>query len=232
MYCSKTRLVGKCVSILLISILCPLTPTVITGQDYKIDKIRLAELREMEIQQQQREEAIRVKVEMLKKIHTILKKYQTGLSSEMEDKIAELIYEESQTYDYEPELIMALVAKESSFYNWSKSRKGALGLMQILPNTGKAIAQLKNIPWKGKQTLFDPTLNIKMGTHYLAMLHKRFGKIEVALTAYNYGPARVASMQARDQKLPKLYTARILKTYEKFKSLETANPDRTDFFKL
>ncbi len=219
----------KSVPILLILVILPFTPVSITGQDYKVAASRLAALHLLEIEKQALQKTEKIKTLKLGKIHSILKKYQTGLSKKMEITIAELIYEESQTYNYDPELIMALMAKESSFYNWSKSRKGALGLMQILPNTGKALALAKNIPWHGKKTLFDPESNIKMGTHYLSTLHKRFGQIEVALTAYNYGPARVANMQARDQKLPKAYTARILKTYEKFMALGPKSHDANPF---
>lgn len=172
-------------------------------------------------QETQRQSLEKAKLEKLRKIHSILKKYQTGLSEEKEIAITELIYAESMFYDYDPEFIMAVMAKESSFYNWSKSRKGALGLMQILPNTGRAIAKEKNISWDGKKTLYDPALNIKLGTHYLASLHKRFGEIEIALTAYNYGSARVARMQRRDQKLPKGYSRRIMETYQEFMDIET-----------
>jgi soluble lytic murein transglycosylase len=133
--------------------------------------------------------------------------------------MAELIYSESYQYGFDPELILALVVKESSIYNWSKSRVGALGLMQIRPTTGRALAKAINIPWNGKKTLFKPHLNIKLGTHYLAKLVDRFGKIEVALTAYNYGPTRVARMLKKDQTLPKAYAHRILGTYQRFKEL-------------
>ncbi len=198
----------KRVGILLISILF----LVVSPFVYRMDEVNL-----QEIQQQYLEKA---KLKKVIKIRSILKKYQTGLSEEKEIAIAELIYAESLVYDYDPELIMAVMAKESSFYNWSKLRKGALGLMQILPNTGRALAKEKNIPWDGNKTLYDPALNIQLGTHYLASLHKRFGEIEIALTAYNYGPTRVASMQRRDQKLPKSYSRRILNTYQDFMSLD------------
>ncbi len=156
-----------------------------------------------------------------RKIMAILKKYHTGLSKETQVQLAHLIYEESVAYDYDPELILALMAKESSFYNWSKSRKGALGLMQILPATGQALAAAINIPWQGKETLFDPHSNIKLGTHYLSKLHKRFGQLEIALTAYNYGPSRVSKIQARRRVMPKKYASRILSTYKQFMAFDS-----------
>lgn len=174
----------------------------------------------------------------LLKIEAILKKYKTGLSPRSQTVLARQIYEESHTYGYDPELILALVVRESSFYNWSRSRKGALGLMQILPTTGREVAKAKRIPWQGRKTLFDPQINIKLGTHYLASLHARFGSLAVALTAYNYGPQRVAEMVRRCERLPRQYASRILNTYTIFLDLDDAdilhgwNPDLPDVVEI
>jgi len=156
-----------------------------------------------------------------RKIMAILNNYHTGLSKEAQVQLAHLIYQESRIYEYDPELILALMAKESSFYNWSQSRKGALGLMQILPATGEALAEAINIPWQGKKTLFDPHSNIRLGTHYLSKLHKRFGQLEIALTAYHYGPSRVSKIQSRRRHMPKQYASRILTTYREYMALDS-----------
>ena len=159
------------------------------------------------------------------KIHMILKNFKTGLSPNMERQLANFIYRESLEYNYDPELILALIMTESSFYNWSKSSVGAIGLMQIQPATGRALARAKNIPWQGKKTLFNPDLNIKLGTHYLSILHDRFGDLETALTAYNYGPSRVAEMQKRCDRLPQAYAARIMNAYKRFLELNHTELD-------
>ena len=159
------------------------------------------------------------------RIHMILKNSRTGLSPHMEAELAKLIYRESLKYNYDPELILALIMTESSFYNWSKSNVGAMGLMQIRPDTGRALARAKNIAWHGKRTLFNPDLNIKLGTHYLATLHDRFGDLETALTAYNYGPSRVAEMQKRCQPLPQAYASRIMNAYKRFLELNHTDLD-------
>lgn len=156
----------------------------------------------------------------LGKIETVLRKYKTGLSQTEKSNLAELIYEESVRHHFDPELIMALVIKESSFYNWSVSRVGALGLMQIRPTTGREMAEMNQIPWSGKKTLFDPRLNIKLGTRYLASLQNRFGKLDVALAAYNYGPSRISKMLKRGDPLPTVYAYRILNIYQRFLELE------------
>jgi len=159
------------------------------------------------------------------KIHMILKNFKTGLSPNMERQLANFIYRESLEYNYDPELILALIMTESSFYNWSKSSVGAIGLMQIRPATGRALARAKNIPWQGKKTLFNPDLNIKLGTHYLSILHDRFGDLETALTAYNYGPSRVAEMQKRCDRLPQAYASRIMNAYKRFLELNHTELD-------
>jgi soluble lytic murein transglycosylase len=167
------------------------------------------------------------------KIQMILERLKTGLPLKSKLRLAQLIYQESLQYNYDPELVLALIITESSFYNWSKSKVGALGLMQILPTTGRDMARAKNVPWRGKRTLFDPHTNIKLGIHYLAELHDRFGNLEVALTAYNYGPSRVAEMQRRGDQLPRTYAARIMNIYKKFLELdqslaESWNPGELD----
>jgi len=90
------------------------------------------------------------------RIYGILKDFKTGLPNHDEQKLAHLIYEESFQYQYDPELILAVIVTESSFYNWSRSRVGAIGLMQIMPTTGFSLAKAGNISWIGNATLFNP----------------------------------------------------------------------------
>jgi soluble lytic murein transglycosylase-like protein len=152
----------------------------------------------------------------LDKIQQILKSFRTGLAPGQELKIAQLIYEESLEYQYDPELILAVIAAESSFYNWSRSSMGAIGLMQIMPTTGVSLAKAHNINWMGNITLFDPYLNIKLGIKYLAMMHNEFGDLHLALTAYNYGPTRVREMLKHCDRLPKEYSRKVMSNYQRF----------------
>lgn len=155
----------------------------------------------------------------LEKIQRILKGFKTGLPPGQESKVAQLIYEESLEYQYDPELILAVIAAESSFYNWSRSTMGAIGLMQIMPTTGVSLARAHNINWMGNITLFDPYLNIKLGIKYLAMMHDEFGDLQLALTAYNYGPTRVREMLKRCDRLPKEYSRKVMSNYQRFLEL-------------
>jgi len=150
------------------------------------------------------------------KIQQILKSFKTDLPSGQEHKLVQLIYEESLAYQYDPELILAVIAAESSFNNWSRSTKGAIGLMQIMPTTGVSLAKAHNINWMGNITLFDPYLNVKLGIKYLAMMHDEFDDLQLALTAYNYGPTRVHEMLDRCDRLPKEYSRKVMSNYKRF----------------
>ena len=85
----------------------------------------------------------RLKIEDM--IREITNNFNTGLKEDQENKLAEVIYKESIRYGHDPLLIVAIILTESSFNNWAKSKKGAKGLMQILPVTAREIAKETNI---------------------------------------------------------------------------------------
>jgi len=143
----------------------------------------------------------------------VLAKYKTGLASDFRGRLAHLIVSESSKYGYDPFLLTALIITESSFNNWARSRKGALGLMQIRPQTAVALAKETSREWKGKPTLFDPSVNIALGAYYLDKLIKRFGDLDLALEAYNHGPTRL-SRYLRKGKRPTRYSRRVISQYE------------------
>ncbi len=79
-------------------------------------------------------------------------------------------------------LVRAVIQAESGGDPRAVSRKGARGLMQLMPATGKSL---------GAGDLFDPEHNIASGTRYLRSLLDRYRTVEVALWAYNAGPQAV-----------------------------------------
>jgi len=152
--------------------------------------------------------------ETIRQIFEILEKHQTGLDNVTKGGLAEAIYEESLYYDHDPKFILALIAIESSFQNWSVSKQGAKGLMQLMPYVAESIALDLGIEWKGDHTLFDPYINIKIGIHYLSQLILDFNDVGIALTAYNYGPTYVKGLIERKQQIPIHYYRRVLTTYQ------------------
>lgn len=104
----------------------------------------------------------------------------------------ELIKVESAKYGLDPYLIAGLIRQETVFNPKAVSRANARGLMQILPSTGRMIAKRHGLSAISASDLFDPRLNIRLGTVFFADLEKQFGKVEYAAAAYNGGPSRVA----------------------------------------
>jgi len=130
----------------------------------------------------------------------------TGLTAEEMDSLAETIVAEARRNGLEPNLVMAVMYVESRYRNFSVSPVGALGLMQVMPATGEELARQHGVAWHGPQTLFDPTINVRLGTAYLAELTARYdGDIPTALAAYNWGPGHIDRRLARGRQLPKEY---------------------------
>jgi soluble lytic murein transglycosylase-like protein len=150
----------------------------------------------------------------IKEILEVLEKQPTGLANVTKEELAEVIYEEAIRYNHDPKFILALIAIESSFQNWSVSEQGAKGLMQIMPYVAESLAQEMGIEWSGDRTLFNPYLNIKLGIYYLSQLLLDFENIGVALTAYNYGPTYVKGLVERKEKIPSYYYRKFLTTYQ------------------
>ena len=99
----------------------------------------------------------------------------------------------SAQYDMDPYLIYSIIRVESKFNPYAKSNKGATGLMQITPQTGKYIAELLDIHSFDENQLYNPDLNIKFGSFYISKLYKDFNAdIDCALAAYNGGSGNVA----------------------------------------
>ena len=162
---------------------------------------------------------LREKQRIKTKIFDVISSYSTGLDGASMNKIPQWIYEASQKYDYDPFLLTALIVTESSFNNWAKSHRGALGLMQIRPRTGHAMATEVNLPWDGKPTLFSPESNIALGTYYLNKLQNRFNNdVKLALEAYNHGPTKLQRYIQQGKQLPVDYSTKVLTIYDMIRS--------------
>ncbi len=148
----------------------------------------------------------------------VLKSYRTGLSSLEEVRLAEVILNESYTYDIDPLFVLALIKTESTFFNWARSEKGALGLMQIRPITGRYLAEKLGVRWDGEDILYDPYLNIKMGIHYFSLLMDRYNNdVKKALAAYNFGPFYIERRLRYGKRVPERYANKVLATYDRLK---------------
>jgi soluble lytic murein transglycosylase len=94
----------------------------------------------------------------------------------------------------DPGWIYGVVRQESAFVVDARSPVGALGLMQLMPATGRLTGRKNNIPVRSNQALLDIQNNLKLGTSYLKeVLTRHRGNQTLATAAYNAGPNRVAS---------------------------------------
>jgi soluble lytic murein transglycosylase-like protein len=157
--------------------------------------------------------ALNQREQTIREILEVLEKQPTGLANVTKEELAEVIYEEAIRYNHDPKFILALIAIESSFQNWSVSEQGAKGLMQIMPYVAESLAQELGIEWSGDRTLFNPYLNIRIGSYYLFQLIKEFDDLRLALAAYNYGPTYIKGLKERNKKIPNHYFYRIHTVY-------------------
>lgn len=117
-----------------------------------------------------------------------------------------LIQEKAKKYNIDPKLVNAVIKAESGYNINAKSQAGAVGLMQLMPATARAMGI-------GDPT--DPAQNVEAGTKYLSqLLQKNNGNIVLALASYNAGPGNVSSYGGvPPYKETKDYIYKVLQTY-------------------
>jgi len=160
------------------------------------------------------------------KVEKIIRRFNPRMSPNMRRKLADEIYDASILYpNLDVDLICATITHESA-RTWNPkivSRAGAMGLMQIMPNTGAWLARKEGISFlSAKKVLFDPVSNIKLGTRYLSKLIRSYD-LEGGLAAYNGGAKRVKLWLAQNKADGVLWTETqhyvpiVLKLYDEFK---------------
>jgi soluble lytic murein transglycosylase len=112
-----------------------------------------------------------------------LKERPKPITSPSSNQYDHLIADASQRYGVDVPLLKAIIRAESGFDHKAVSKKGAMGLMQIMP---------ENFGLLGLKDPFDPWQNIDAGTRYFKQMYERFkGKLSLSLAAYNAGPSAV-----------------------------------------
>ena len=97
----------------------------------------------------------------------------------------------SEEYGLDELLVYSIIKAESNFETNITSSSGACGLMQLMENTAKETAQKIGLEYTTKEILYEPEINIMLGTKYFSELLKYYNNIYLALAAYNAGLGNV-----------------------------------------
>jgi len=129
---------------------------------------------------------------------------------ESEALIHMIVLQAAGRYQVDPALIKAIIMAESGYNPKAISRKGARGLMQLMPRTAEAL---------GVKDVFDPEHNINAGVRYFKQLLKQFnGEIRLALAAYNAGSSKVRQYQGVPPiKSTQRYVKKVFEYYQHYK---------------
>ncbi|MCD6452538.1 MAG: lytic transglycosylase domain-containing protein [Acidobacteria bacterium] len=151
-------------------------------------------------------------LEVAMSIRDVLDRCYPYIPPEKKGVIASSIAEASERYQIDPKLILAVIETESAFKIDAISNKGAIGLMQVIPATGLHVAKELKLNLSEKDSLFDPVINVLIGSYYLKELMKQYKNLEAVLTAYNMGPGTLETQGL--YRLPKKYSERVKRNYQ------------------
>jgi soluble lytic murein transglycosylase len=151
------------------------------------------------------------------KIFQIIEDFQIGFTEDEKIQLASVIFEECNKYKYDPLLVMAVILTESTFKKGQVSHVGARGVMQLMPATGQDLATRSGYDWEGSEQLFDPVMNVRLGTLYLFEQIIKFKDVKKGIIAYNLGESRLRGRIRQNKPLPRQYFRRILDNYNKLK---------------
>lgn len=160
------------------------------------------------------------------RIYSIVKSRTMDLKDASSWAISEAILIEGKKNSLDPLLLLAVIEVESSFQHAAVSHMGARGLMQIRPIVAHTLADKMDLGVYSEsrelnpEALDDPILNIKLGAFYLQYLKNQFRDLELALTAYNWGPTEVNNRLTTEEAVPLEYAMKVLSAYQNYRRLE------------
>jgi len=129
------------------------------------------------------------------------------------------IIQTASQYQIDPALIKAIIMAESGYNTKAVSKKGAKGLMQLMPNTARSL---------GVEDIFNPHQNITGGVQYFKQMVNRFnGDVKLALAAYNAGSRNVRHYKGIPPfKATRFYIKKVFKYYQIYKNQMGEEIDR------
>ncbi len=159
-----------------------------------------------------------------RKVVQIITEFNPRMEASLKEQIADEIIKISLKYpNLDVNLICATITHESTWAADAVSNAGAMGLMQIMPSTGKWLAKYEGISWTSdKEILFNPICNIRLGSRYLSALIENY-ELEGGLAAYNGGAKRVEMWLSKNKANGILwaetsnYIPYVMRWYDKYK---------------
>jgi soluble lytic murein transglycosylase len=116
-------------------------------------------------------------------------------------KYEQIVKGHARNYQLDPALLAAVIYQESKFRPDAKSSSGAIGLMQLQPETAKGIAIRTGGSRFQTSDLYDPEINVRYGSWYLRHLLDKYGDEKTALAAYNAGQRNVDEWRAEGKEI-------------------------------
>lgn len=152
-------------------------------------------------------------------------------------KYEEYVEKYAEENNIDPLLIFSIIKAESNFKENAESSSGAVGLMQLMEETAKEIAESMDEPILEKEDLKEAETNIKIGTKYYSILQKNYdGNMLLALTAYNAGIGNVntwikngiiksdgSDIENIPYKETNMYVRKIIRNYKMYNKIYTKN---------
>ena len=155
------------------------------------------------------------------------------MKSMYKKEYSEYVEKYSKEYDVDADLIYAIIKAESNFESKAVSNQNAQGLMQLMYSTAEEIAESLDLELT-EENIFEPEINIQLGTKYISKLLEKYECTEVALAAYNAGSGNVdkwikngtiksdgSDIENIPYKETNAYVRKIMRDYEIYKELET-----------
>lgn len=145
----------------------------------------------------------------------------------------DIVFSAAAANNVDPYLVFAIIRAESKFQARAKSPVGAIGLMQIMPETGVWIAKQMNMPDYEVEDLNNPEINIRFGCWYISDLDNEFkGNVPLQVAAYNAGRGKVnqwvqegkwdgnpSNMEGIPFPETKQYVKNVLSNYQAYKAI-------------
>ncbi len=137
------------------------------------------------------------------------------IDPELAASIAKVIHRNASIYSQDTDLILAIMHIESRFDPKAESNKGALGLMQVMPQWQKVLGMSGD--------LTDPEISLKYGLQILGFYQEMYKNNQMALTAYNRGPGPVDMALMNGKDYNNGYADKVLAVYQRLQTMSANN---------